>query len=330
MTLKQFLELMAGVLLAYITFSSNLIFIFKWPLVLFFAFAGVAMAFFPLQDRPLDQWLINFIKSIYSPTRFTWKRTGTPPRIFEPITKKSQPKPTAKSSQKAKTTPQPLTLLQADKEEVDQKEQSQISRINALLSRNPPLPVNSPKIVSVPDKPSISIRKLKPLTQGVVFTPPRPQPISHDDSTIPASIPVKIEKTPSSSPQTQLHPQSQQKIVLFDKPTITKEKIGENIAPATQNTSPSPLTPKDPNIVVGMVVDNAGALVENAIVEIIDESGIPQRAVKTNQLGQFFIATPLGNGTYIVGVEKEGLTIPQQKIVVSGDIVQPLSLQASA
>lgn len=326
MTLKQFLELMAGVLLAYITFVSNLFAIFKWPLALLFALAGVAAAFIPLEERPLDQWLINFIKSIYHPTRFIWKRTGIPPRIFEKITKKSRSEPATKSTHKGKTTPQPLTLLKADKEQVDQKEQEKISHINALLSQASTPLSKSPHTTTAPNKPSVSIRKLKPPTQGVVFIPARPQSIPTNNSPIPHAPPVKIETTPT--PPTQ--PLTQEKTVIFNKPTITKEKLDANITKATQTTSPSPLTPKNPNIVVGMVVNSSGSLVEGAIVEIIDESGTPQRAVKTNQLGQFSISTPLRNGTYIIGVEKEGLTIPQKKIVISGDIIQPLSLLASS
>ena len=82
MTLKQFLELAGCLLLAYLFYASNLIFIFKWPLVLLSIFFGIALAFFPLEDRPLDTWIINFVKAIYGPTRFNWKKSDKIPPMF--------------------------------------------------------------------------------------------------------------------------------------------------------------------------------------------------------------------------------------------------------
>ena len=76
MTLKQFLELAGGMVLAYLFFASNLIFIVKWPLVILSLLFGAGLAFFPIEDRPLDQWITNFIKAIYQPTRFTWQKTN--------------------------------------------------------------------------------------------------------------------------------------------------------------------------------------------------------------------------------------------------------------
>ena len=54
MTLKQFLELAGGMLLAYLIYASNLFIVFKLPLALLGLFLGIALAFFPIEDRPLD------------------------------------------------------------------------------------------------------------------------------------------------------------------------------------------------------------------------------------------------------------------------------------
>src|SRR5689334_279488 len=82
MTLKQFLELAGGLVVGYLFFASNLIFIIKWPLALLSVVAGFGLAFFPIEDRPLDQWVINFIKSIYAPTRYIWKKSNKIPNVF--------------------------------------------------------------------------------------------------------------------------------------------------------------------------------------------------------------------------------------------------------
>lgn len=69
--------------MAYLFFASNFHPIVKWPLVLFFIILGVALAFMPIQERPLDSWIINFFKAIYKPTFFTWRR-GTQTAVEKP------------------------------------------------------------------------------------------------------------------------------------------------------------------------------------------------------------------------------------------------------
>lgn len=75
MTIKQFVSLGVGIVLAVIFYSSPLPFFFKYPLSFLFLLLGVGMAFVPVQGRTLDTWIIAFIRSIYSPTQFVWKQT---------------------------------------------------------------------------------------------------------------------------------------------------------------------------------------------------------------------------------------------------------------
>lgn len=77
MTLKQFLKAAIGIVLALLINATGLIFFLKYPLVLLFGGGGLALAFVPFQDRPLDQWLIAFIKSVYSPTIYTYKKANS-------------------------------------------------------------------------------------------------------------------------------------------------------------------------------------------------------------------------------------------------------------
>lgn len=75
MTLKQFAELAFGEVLALICWRLPLASIIKYPLVGFFAFLGVALAFVPIHEQSLDNWIINFFRAIYSPTQFIWKKS---------------------------------------------------------------------------------------------------------------------------------------------------------------------------------------------------------------------------------------------------------------
>jgi hypothetical protein len=77
MTLKQFLKAAIGIILALLINATGLIFFLKYPLMVIFGGGGLALAFVPFQERPLDQWLIAFIKSVYSPTIFTYKKASS-------------------------------------------------------------------------------------------------------------------------------------------------------------------------------------------------------------------------------------------------------------
>lgn len=74
MTLKQFLKAATGIILAILINSTQLMVLVKWPLMFLFAGGGLVLAFVPFEDRPLEAWIISFIKSIYSPTIYTYQR----------------------------------------------------------------------------------------------------------------------------------------------------------------------------------------------------------------------------------------------------------------
>lgn len=75
MTIKQFGYLAGGVILAYVSYKLPLPFFFTWPLTVIFAVGGFGFAFVPVEERPMDVWVLSFLKSIYSPTQFVWQKT---------------------------------------------------------------------------------------------------------------------------------------------------------------------------------------------------------------------------------------------------------------
>src|SRR3989338_5500618 len=84
MTVKQFGYLLVGLILAFVFFRSPLS-IFRFPIAGICAFIGFAFAFLPIQERPLDIWVVNLIKSIYSPTQFVWQKELVLPDILTHI-----------------------------------------------------------------------------------------------------------------------------------------------------------------------------------------------------------------------------------------------------
>src|SRR4030066_191446 len=62
MTLKQFSQLAAGILISLVLYASPLHPFIKWPLIMFSFLFGIALAFLPIQGRPLSTWLLIFFK----------------------------------------------------------------------------------------------------------------------------------------------------------------------------------------------------------------------------------------------------------------------------
>ncbi len=325
MTLKQFLELAAGLLVAYLFYASNLIFIFKWPLALVSLFGGIAFAFFPLEDRPLDIWAINFIRAIYGPTRFVWKKTNSIPEMFTFAAHIFMDTPTAVKTLKAPTLPMHKTITS----DLSAEEVKQVQEVDALF-QNVHVSPTAPPVAIVDQsssKPAVTIRKLK--AKSVIFsnnTPPKEAP------PIPPSRTVSIPTAPApvvTIPPTKAPASPTPAIdVVFSRPTSPTTVPKVSSAPLTTIKLPAP--PQSPNVITGIVVDKGGHLVENAIVQVVMGDGIPARAMKTNGLGQFFTTTPLGNGSYAIEVEKDGLSFAPQALMTKGDIIPPILLRATA
>jgi len=91
---------------------------------------------------------------------------------------------------------------------------------------------------------------------------------------------------------------------------------------------PFPVPPDEPDILVGMVIDQNQKIIEGAIIEIEDEEGDTVRAMRTNKLGQFRTVSPLRKGQYQISLEKEGYHFDIMKINVKGEIIPPIEIQA--
>lgn len=122
MTIKQFAYLALGVILAWVTYSLPLFWFLKFPLVLVFGGLGIALAFVPIEGRPFDVMLRNFLKALVSPTQFVFHKTGY--EILPPI--------------------QTVTRVMAAKPTVDvEKQQLSEKKLQSYLNTLPKTPRNS-------------------------------------------------------------------------------------------------------------------------------------------------------------------------------------------
>ncbi len=81
LTMRQFAYVFIAGILAYLSYVF-FIGIFRWPLVFLIAFTGVGFAFIPVQERGMDEWIVNFFKAMYMPTQRIWKKEPTIPSAF--------------------------------------------------------------------------------------------------------------------------------------------------------------------------------------------------------------------------------------------------------
>ncbi len=56
--------------------------LFKWPTVIVLSLFALSLAFVPVQERGLDEWLVNFFRAINSPTQRVWKKEPQVPTAF--------------------------------------------------------------------------------------------------------------------------------------------------------------------------------------------------------------------------------------------------------
>lgn len=317
MTLKQFGQVAGGVLLALLFYALPLPGYLKWPLAIISAFAGIAMAFLPIEERPLQTWALAFLKACYSPTQFLWQKKQNKPRVFEEVTLKpvtnAQDTKIPQDKQKLENY---LSGLSSTKNALDLQEESRLSQIMNLFSleiKAPtwPTPPQTPPITQ-PVKPPEPVLQVSPQSPPVTETA-LPKPI------MPIVQEIHEEMAPTYTPYKPPLPQN-----IFKK--REQQKFEE--AHFTHQI-PLPSMPTLPNVLVGMVFDTNGKIVDGAIIEIRDSQGNPVRAFRTNKLGQFRIVTPLPNDTYEIEIDKTDLKFDIIKLQLNGDLVKPIEIKAT-
>ncbi len=300
MTLKQFFQLAGGFLIGLVFYSLPIIGIIKWPFAILSVILGAALAFVPLEERPLERWIFAFFKAIYTPTEYFWKKNTIAEKFFqdEPATPEVVPEYLATANQKTG----PLAKLEG-------AEKGFMSALMGIFNG-----ITSQSTSQTANQPSTPTQTL----------PVEPKP----EMTIPQSVPVKI--TSDNAPH----------IVVEEKPLedtgftqITTQKVapliaGEEIISTHQamfsvDAAP-PNPPTYPNVIVGQVVDQNRKIIEGAIMEIKDSSGRPIRALRSNKAGHFITVTPLENGRYDVVTDKDGYEFGAINFEATGQLIPPI------
>jgi hypothetical protein len=366
MTLKQFAEVAIGCVVAFIIYSTNLPELVKWPLLLSAVGLGAAAAFLPIEERPLDHWIITFIKVLYKPTQFYWKKQAAIPEPFLYNSAGGDQQETELDLSPARRQRIKEYLTSVSLRETDgdfsQSEQQQITSVLSLFQAPlPKMAVSSTPTTPPVQKPKLSVRVRKlrssdhraPVGEVVVYSPPtNPRPeivVGHGLSTLaqtkkgalktdqvagsiemPEIERVKVDSRLDLEEEsiTSSYNSNPEEQVFFQQ-TAAVPSAQPAVGAAFNSNLPFPSTPTEPNKIVGMVLTPQNELIPDAIVEVQTTDGTIARAVKTNALGQFFITTPLASGDYTLIVDKDDLKFEPQKITLTGEVVVPLEVRSN-
>jgi len=289
MTLKQFAKAAGGIIIALVINSAPLVFFIKWPLIFIFAVGGLMLAFVPFQDRPLETWLLAFLKSIYNPTMFIYKK-GRPKNWLDIDLAKNWIEIVAQEKKE-------------QEEMLENKPIKKKSQVNEFIDSLPS--VNREEKTIKNDELRITNEEKKEKLQTSDF--------KLQEETKEKGVITEDVKMDSGEARPRLN---------------LKRDIQEATGEIVFGQIPMPDIPDLPNLVVGMVLDNGGKIVEEAIVEIQDKEGNPSRVLKTNSLGQFRTSTQMTNGDYLIVTEKNGLVFDRVSLKLGGGIVSPIKIIA--
>lgn len=327
MTLKQFLELAAGLVTGWVIYSTNIPFFFKWPLIVFVVLLGAGLAFYPINELPLDHWIINFFRSIYSPTEYLWKKTPPRPELFtkEPVTvlKKKDQKVRVKDRAQLQEYLASLSTTLPPFLPEDEDQLNHLKRISQLLGTDQATAVDAFSISTQPevittDLKRVRVRKLglKDLAKAPPIKPEKAKVVTE----APISVPIPRSK-PIVEPAAPLSP-----------PMLVQSRYTHKLDPAVaaqfSTTLPIPSTPESPNVVVGMVLTDLDKIIPSALIEIINSNGETVRALKSNKLGQFFSGIPLKNDSYQIKAEHPDHQFDIMEFKAEGKIILPFKVKA--
>ncbi len=296
MTLKQFLQLAGGIIVGLLFYASGLPFFLKWPAIAISVTIGASIAFLPIEGRPLDQWIVAFFRSIYSPTVYTWQKTTSP---FAKLSSPPLPPPSL-------VTPLP-------------------SQITVVAPE--PKPVTPPSTVTLVSPPLVP-SPLSSLSTPIIPETVPPSPSFHTapkEVATPVSTPLYIEQEPPRLPPSP----RPAPIPVFSLPTEhSTSPLPLSTSATFSSNLPIPHPPTTPNTIIGMTLTIDNKILDSTIVEIL-QNGLTLRATKSNKLGQFLFAKPLDDGSYQIAADKEGHTFPTFDLKLEGQVLPPLQIKAT-
>lgn len=351
MTIKQFGYLASGIIGGYICYKLPLPFFFTWPLAITTGLLGFGLAFVPVEERPMDVWIVSFFKNVYSPTQWVWLKEKKVSLKIPPVAPPVAPQktrtapintpvhaPPPPSSPHATLTihhrTNPLdwisSLFRGKTKSATPSLSPGFSFADALSTNHPP---------SKP-APPVPIEKPQAATPPVALPATRPDAHEHvvelqgqlsqairERERLEKEL-IAMRQHAQTQTQTPI-PMRQASVAPLAPTSTTSVRV---ISPNAATKAGLPHLTTFPNVVTGIVKDNYGNLLSGMLITVRDKDDTPLRALKTNKLGQFAASTPLPDNTYMIEIEdpKGGFIFDKAQILLSGAVAPPIEITAKS
>lgn len=347
MTIKQFAYVCCGVILAvilyYFPLQSALGVLIKTIFIPLLGGSGFAMAFLPIEGRPIDVMAANFLKALFYPNQYIYQKAGRLLSFTVLPTSKSAStgkRPVVRINTHVNKEKQLQALLGKThlqvQNKLDQKEESFLQSLSSFAGPSSGSPAHEKNFV-----PQLQLASLqtfltpKKQEQPLPQLDREPQLATHPTHQIPAALSTQQVSTPQPHMQ-KVHGEKQQleKELQQLQQTPVAQPATTILPPPQPASQPVikqadlPRVPDTPNVIVGIVKDPRGNVLPNMLVEVKDKDGNPVRAFKTNPLGQFASATPLAPGNYTVELEdpKKQNMFQRIQLVADNRILLPIEI----
>jgi len=297
MTLKQFAYLAGGLIPGWIFFVSPIPGILKIPVSGFFIAFGLALAFIPIEGRPLDLMIGSFIRALLRPTQFVYQKRDL--LAVNPVT----PIMTQPSSTYNNVLPQ-APILKPESEDEKKEEVVTIEKPDAEIDKDD----KAEELVFETNNLEKQLQELKTEEQQEVGKPgydEMHQKVLSVETLLNQTL-LEKQKLENEILALQKKLEDENKKVFSPSQTQPATAEKQNVRIVTNDLGKKiglPIATEYPNIVTGIIKDPRGNPLSNILVEVKDNDGNPVRAFKTNPLGQFASATPLVNGIYTIEFE---------------------------
>lgn len=346
MTLRQFAELAIGAILGLVIHATNLPDAIKWPLIFIAVTIGAAAAFLPIEERPLDHWIVTFFKTLNQPTKFFWEKSSKIPELF--LFKAGQQ--TSEAQDEVDLTPARrqrikdyLVSVRSNKHRLDAEDLVIQARIQSIMRSFDEISLSETSATKQANKPNLKTRT-RSLAGLSIF---ENKAIAYDQAesekktllaTAQVAKTISVPETASTEVEARQALEETNDETTHAQQAVYVENIQTDKTNSTENSSeqavtfnaglPFPSKPTQPNKLVGMILTNSNELIPEAIIEIKDDQSRVVRAVKSNALGQFFISTPLKNGNYSIFISHDSYQFHPQEIVLESEVIDPIEIRS--
>lgn len=320
-TIKQFLYLLGMGILAVIVFVLPLPFLARLPFIVLFSGIGIALAFIPIDGRPMDVMIKNFAKAVPAENRYIYRKRGVSIPAFEFV--RIAPKKEGLEKEKGQDENEQkralfLRQLKRNMAKPDQKELEVLNTIKGFFDEST-IARDIPQIKADHSKPAL--QELSP-------------PLQRKEEQQKIDVEQKPKETADAFAKQSQDQKDSTEIGITSSPVRQGKDVTQDpknihaVSAQTQVQAGFPSIPDVANVILGIVKDPRGRVIQNIIVEVLDQNNIPVRAFKTNALGQFSSATPLPNGIYKISIEdnQKKHEFETIEIELKGEIFSPLEI----